>query len=438
MNTSAKHQILSLYNQLKAAPSLKPSEEINAVFTQLVDMSSTYPRSEAADLLADAEIKAIIPELRQLCSQGECKLESYWASQVLASEHPTIALENFPYYDNYLKLTELEYRSLGLVGTREIKRVLFVGSGPLPLSSILLARQYGVYVDNLDNDADAVQASTKLVNHLGLGDVIKTELGDAARYDCYGDYDAVFLASLVGLQSDQKQAIINRISEQMRPGSLLVVRTAHDLRTLLYPEVDIDSISGLKPQVVIQPLNEVVNSIIILEKPFEAMSHELKVSDKTDVGTAGAFRQFATDMIANVYHYPYNATWHYDLDRAEEIYGQPKSNMFVVRQNGEVLGVAAIRPYDRDYAMFSDRYDENTGSIWRFFIKPHYRNLGIDSLLQQHIETFAKQAGYHELYAHDQRDVAGALQKYVRNGYDVTYESNDRLGTVHFEKKLEQ
>lgn len=431
-----KHNILELYRRLAEAPSLQPGELVNSAFAELVTLSSNSTHAEAQKLLSDPEIQAIIPELRRICAVGEGELESYWAKQITASDHPTIQLESFPYYDNYLKLTELEYRSMGLIGAREIKRVLFVGSGPLPLSSVVLARQYGVYVDNIDNDAQAVTTSTALINHLGLGDIIHTELGDATEFEGYGDYDAVFLASLVGLESPQKQAIINRIQKQLRPGSLLVVRTAHDLRTLLYPAVDIDTIAGLKPQVVIQPLNEVVNSIIILEKPFEAAGHDLVVIDKSNEATASLFREFATTMIANVYHYPYNPSWHSDLDRADAIYGRPQSNMFVVRQNDEVLGVAAIRPYDRDYAMFAGRYDETTGSIWRFFIKPQYRGLGIDALLQKNVESFAKQAGYRTLYAHDQRDVAGAVQKYIRNGYEVTYESNDRLGTVHFEKKL--
>jgi len=51
---------------------------------------------------------------------------------------------------------------------------------------------------------------------------------------------------------------------------LLVVRTAHGLRTLLYPPVDIDLVEGFSAQVVVHPLNEVVNSAIVFEQPFAA------------------------------------------------------------------------------------------------------------------------------------------------------------------------
>jgi nicotianamine synthase len=436
-DTEVKAQILSLYEILAAAPSLEPSPLVNAAFDALVKLASTTTNVISTDILNDEKIIEVLPQLRALCSLGEGQLEAYWATKIIEDEHPAISLENFPYYGNYLKLAELEYRSVSLIGNRPLKRVLFVGSGPLPLSAILLAQQYGLVVDAIDSDSEAVSISAKLVDRLGLGDAITITQADAATFTRYQQYDAIFLASLVGLDQPSKQAIITTIQHQMREGGLLVARTAHGLRTLLYPPIDVDSIKGLTAQVIIQPLNEVVNSVIILEKPYTTLLAELVIEDKTDPQTALRFRQFCMEMIAEVYQYTYNPAWHFDIDQAADIYARNKSNMFVVRHKDEVLAVAAIRPYDRDYSMFTGRYNEHTGSIWRFFVRPQFRELGLEQLLEEQIETFAKAAGFDRLYAHDQRDIPGALQKYIKNGYQVTYESNDRFGTVHFEKQLE-
>jgi nicotianamine synthase len=438
VSSETKKKILSLHSQLSGATSLKPSPEVNRLFTELVDLTVGSSASVAKALLADDEIKRIIPDLRSIGSTGEFHLESYWAGKILGSKHPAITLEEFPYYDNYLKLTELEFRSLSLLGARAIKRILFVGSGPLPLSSILMARKYGLYASNLDNDADAVRQSTRLIKHLGLSDITKVELGEAQDYKEYGKFDAVFLASLVGLDPREKQSIISVIQQQLSPGGMLVLRSAHNLRTLLYPEVNVDDIEGLQPLVVIQPLNEVVNSVVILEKPCKLTDGHLVVEDKHQPSVYSHFQQFCREIITDIYHYPHNAAWHFDIDRAEEVYSGPRSNVFVARFNGEILGCAAVRTYDRDYPMFEDRYDEKTAGIWRFFISPHHRDMDIDGILQQHIEKFAREAGYNKLYAHDQRNVPGALRKYIRNGYEVTQEEHGPLGTVHFEKLLKE
>jgi nicotianamine synthase len=60
---------------------------------------------------------------------------------------------------------------------------------------------------------------------------------------------------------------VAKTRRRLRPGALLVVRTAHGLKTLLYPEVGPESLAGLEPQVAIRPFNEVINSVIIAEKP---------------------------------------------------------------------------------------------------------------------------------------------------------------------------
>ena len=432
-----KDRILALYGELTSAESLRPTEELNKTFSDLVQLSCTTPEHIATDLLSDEELHQIIPHLRNLCSEGESHLEMFWTNTIVADEYPSFVLEQFPYYNNYVRLTELEYRALSLTSKCVMKKILFVGCGPLPLSSILLAQKYGLIVDNIDKNSRAVVTSRKLVHRLGIGDVVKIIQADAASYPKYSQYDAIFLASLVGLDPGEKQAIIARIQSNMKEGGLLVVRTAHGLRTLLYPPVDVGLITGLTAQVIIQPMNEVVNSVIILEKPYVNLLNELVVEDKTTPQTALRFRQFCMEMISEVYHAHYDPAYHFDIAHAEDIYTHDHSNMFVIRHNDEVLAVAAIRPYDHQYGVSDGQYGERAGSIWRFFIKPQYEMLGLEERMQARIASFAASVGFTHVCAQEQRGVPGVLQKYMKTGYRVTYESNDRFGTVHFEKALE-
>ena len=49
------------------------------------------------------------------------------------------------------------------------------------------------------------------------------------------EFDVVYLAALVGTTQKEKEGILISVVGRMREGALLVIRTAHSLRTLLYP-----------------------------------------------------------------------------------------------------------------------------------------------------------------------------------------------------------
>lgn len=47
-------------------------------------------------------------------------------------------------------------------------------------------------------------------------------------------FDVVFLAALVGASQEEKEGVLMGMVGKMRGGAILVVRTAHGLRKLLY------------------------------------------------------------------------------------------------------------------------------------------------------------------------------------------------------------
>lgn len=78
----------------------------------------------------------------------------------------------------------------------------------------------------------------------------------------------------MGISQEEKTARIRDVVERMREGSLLVMRSAHSLRKLLYPVVEptalYDVVRGnpdakftLEPLIQVHPWNKVVNSIVV-------------------------------------------------------------------------------------------------------------------------------------------------------------------------------
>ena len=158
----------------------------------------------------------------------------------------------FPYYENYVDLTRMELSAITAINPTAPQRVAFIGSGPLPLTSLCMCAALKRIKEqpaldmklplestivNIDNNVNAISQSAALCKRLGhrahgMGFVCQ----DAESLECeLSSCDVVFLAALVGATQSEKEIALASIVDRMRAGSLLVIRTAHSLRTLLYP-----------------------------------------------------------------------------------------------------------------------------------------------------------------------------------------------------------
>ncbi|HEY4005278.1 MAG TPA: nicotianamine synthase family protein [Pseudonocardia sp.] len=263
-------ELLRLYQELMALPTLSPNARTNAVFSELVRVA-TYPGDSeiARQVLADAAIRRISPGLRNLCAEGEVELERAWARRIAASSQPWRDLAEFPYFANYQRLTRLEhYAVLGVAECAPV-RLLFVGAGPLPLTSLLLASQHGhTEIDNIDIDSEAVRLAQRLAGALGIAS-LRFRCADVLDCGDLAGYDLVYVAAMVGPHRGDKSRVVEHLYRRMRPGALLLARSAHSLRTLLYPPLALRDLAGFRPLIVLDPHTEVVNSLVIAEKPSE-------------------------------------------------------------------------------------------------------------------------------------------------------------------------
>lgn len=263
-------QVLALHEALRARPHLRPEPATNELFERLVSLAVDPAAARDADaVLRDPAVERLLPSLRQLCADGEFELERAWAERIVAHPDPRTELARFPYHRNYGDLTRLEHHTVAGLTSGPVRRVLFVGSGPLPLTSLLLAERHGCEVDNLDRAPDAVRLGAQLASALGR-DGLRFRGGDVLdgrdRYDPER-YDLVYLAALAGLDPDAKHELLEHLGRRLRPGTLVLARSAHSLRGLLYPVLDPDDLPGLRTLAVVHPHTDVVNSVVIAEVP---------------------------------------------------------------------------------------------------------------------------------------------------------------------------
>lgn len=277
------HSICELHARLSLLKSLRPAPTTNELFTDLVQRCcKEYPENVVAEVLHNPKIQKILPSLRQICSNAEYELELYWVEKLVrtagqsngkpqspaiqsprpVTNHPlgTIVkaeVQQFPYYDNYSELTLMEvYYSLQNVPSHrepEPLRILFIGSGPLPLSSIMIldglphdSRQR--HVTNLDRCPKAIDLSQKFYKSLKR-DEEDSRRGLKMDFVCadasgsspiMGDekwlekFHVVYIAALVGDSVEDKIKLVSNISSRLKMGTTVIMRSAHSMRKVLY------------------------------------------------------------------------------------------------------------------------------------------------------------------------------------------------------------
>jgi hypothetical protein len=251
-----------------AATDLQPSREVNAAFSELVELCCRTPSPVDGEVLR--QVVELAPSLRALCATGECELERHWSSRIVAARDPQAALRAFPYLANYRDLVRLELGALSAVGEPVPSRVVVLGSGPLPLTGMVLAAEYGVHVVNVDRDAESLHLGSALMHALGLGDRVRSvhaDLEDPAGREVAAtaclDAGAVVLAALVGADGPAKSAISRWLGTVLSPGTPVLARSAAGLRTLLYPRVGPDDLPGIEVALEVHPRTDVVNSVLV-------------------------------------------------------------------------------------------------------------------------------------------------------------------------------
>ncbi|KAL4280947.1 hypothetical protein GQ457_03G045100 [Hibiscus cannabinus] len=263
-------RLIQLHARISKLESLRPSKQVNTLFTHLVKLCT---------LPSDIDIKVLPQDVLHMrenlilvCGQAEGLLELEFATFLSKFPRPLNNLTLFPYYGNYVELASLEYRILCDNGVVQPKKVAFVGSGPMPLTSIVMATHHmkSTHFDNFDVDEAANDVARELVaSDSKLEKRMKFVTRDIMEVrEELAEYDCIFLAALVGMNKEQKLKIIGHIRKYMKAGGFLLVRSANGARAFLYPVVDEADLPGFELLSVFHPTNEVINSVVLVRKPL--------------------------------------------------------------------------------------------------------------------------------------------------------------------------
>ncbi|KAF7817971.1 nicotianamine synthase [Senna tora] len=251
-------KVCDLYHKISSLESLKPCHNVDTLFTQLV-LTCIPPNpidvSNLPQPLQDMRSKLI-----RLCGQAESLLETHYSNILASYQNPLHHLHIFPYYSNYINLALLDFTILTQHSTHLPSTIAFVGSGPLPFTSIVLASNHlpTTTFHNYDVDPLANSMARRLFcAHPDLSNRMlfhTTDIMDVTTE--LKEYEVVYLAALVGMDKEEKTRIIEHLGKYMAPGAFLMLRSAHGARAFLYPVVHPSDLQGFELLTVFHPTDE--------------------------------------------------------------------------------------------------------------------------------------------------------------------------------------
>lgn len=204
-------------------------EDAKACMHHLDNLTAkNYTKKDINAVLKNKNLQKTISAIREFWNTYETQGEFEHAQHLLKGNAEK-NIQNYALFDSYAIFIRQEGTMAKL---KKEEHVLFFGSGPLPLSAILLTQIFGVTVHCIDSCPDCITLSRKIIRKLGLTKKIKISKGDARTFKLKG-YDAIWLAAL----TRPKEAILHHLATAP-PATRIIIRKGEGLRSLFYEPID--------------------------------------------------------------------------------------------------------------------------------------------------------------------------------------------------------
>ncbi|MCC4768691.1 methyltransferase [Methanosarcina sp. DH2] len=263
-------EIFDLYEKIKDLPEKEilygSSDQYGSFFQRLNSLVMLDPGDNAVqELLNNRELEPIFISIYRFRNLYTVRLETEHANEILAGKSPWKVLEGFPFYGNYLKLVRTEYEGLGL---KQGDRILFLGSGPLPLTLIVFLKQHGVKSTGIEQDPVRANLSKEVLKKLEVyGDIsiLNGNHFSLSKEDLINP-DSGTGAIMIAAQAEPKKEILNHLLKVIPVGCRISYRIYEKgLMKLLNRDFLPDFPEAFKEQ-RIQPEPPAYNTVVFLEK----------------------------------------------------------------------------------------------------------------------------------------------------------------------------
>lgn len=218
---------------------------------------------EAAGILHDRDFQSAAMHICQLKALYGLRLEIDAARSIIKGPDPWAMARRFAFYPNYLQLAHMEYTGANL---KSRDRVVFLGSGPFPLTLICLCAKYGIEGVGIEHVPEYAELSENLVKCLDLSGHIRILCGNHFSLPLSEKCQLV----MIGADARPKDEIFAHLAKAL-PGGTRLSRRIYEkgLRRLLDDHALSDLPPGFTEYARIRPEPPVNNTSVFLIRNTE-------------------------------------------------------------------------------------------------------------------------------------------------------------------------
>lgn len=219
---SVTEEIMELYSvirSIKAEESYQNlSDNLNTVFQRLDYLiAQDICDKRAEEFIYNPGFDSAFDAISSFRSLYIVEIKVEHAKAIIKSGDSWKTLKNFAYIPNYLQLAKTEYQGSQL---KPGDQVLFLGSGPLPISLILLCRRYGLRGVGIEQEPDRAELSRMVLQKLEFSDHIRIIAGNHFTLPLEEKFELIMVAA----QAEPKKAIFDHLAEVLPAGTKVSYR----------------------------------------------------------------------------------------------------------------------------------------------------------------------------------------------------------------------
>lgn len=125
-----------------------------------------------------------------------------------------------------------------------------------------------------------------------------------------------------------------------------------------------------------------------------------------------------------------------DLAQFEATYLKGDGRFLIARNDDQIVAAIGYLPYDHRFAQL-DYQGRKTVEVVRLFVLPAFRRFGLAGQLYRAVEALAQADGVEVMYLHTHPFLPGAIDFWVRQGFDVVdVEADPVWQTTHMQRRL--
>ena len=177
---------------------------------------------------------------------------SYIVIEKFSMVFPMIAKDYITFYE------ELVEREIKLAEVTRNDKILNIGSGPIPATSLLLSKKIGADITCIDINENAVRRAKNFLKKQGINQ-IKVEYGDGTKYDV-SEFDVIFISWGV----NNLFQILRNVSNTMKNDARVVIRLPTSERFQKKLEEELGKILKIK-KTISQPSYSNSKSILLIK-----------------------------------------------------------------------------------------------------------------------------------------------------------------------------